>query len=151
MSSLAIAGFHGGSLAISGFSGLLGEPEPPVVTFATARDEFGAGTVTGLAVASGQVIVGPWQTTDRTQLEIKVHARGTVGFNLNYEFSTDKGSTWYVGTQRSSATVSEDDGAAYPEEAHFHVNVGYWWRISVFNKDASNSLDIAFEWRFHEY
>lgn len=113
--------------------------------------EYGAGSTTGISSLAGQKILGPWQTVDRTQLEVKLHVRGTTDFNLDYEFSTDQGTTWYVGEQKPSSAVSIDGGANYPKEAHGHFNVGYWWRISVWNLDAVNPLDIAFEWRFHEF
>jgi len=150
MSSLAISGLTGGGIATDGFSGPVDGPVPPVVTATGATHEYGAGTVATIHVGEGQVIIGPWQTIDRTQIEIKVAVRGDAAFDLNYEFSTDKGSTWYVGEQAASAVVSVDDGSNYANEAHFHVNVGYWWRISVFNTDVS-PLNIAFEWRFHEF
>lgn len=113
--------------------------------------EYGAGSVASVAALSGQILVGPWQTVDRRQYEIKVQARGTTTFNLNYEFSTDKGATWYVGEQVAAASVSIDDGANYAKEAHLHVNVGYWWRVSVYNTDTVNTLAVACEWRFHEH
>lgn len=113
--------------------------------------EYGASTLTGITHETGQAIIGPWQTTDRLQMRIEVCVRGTTDFNLNYEFSTDQGTTWYVGEQVASATVSVDDGSNYPKEAHGHFNVGYWWRISVWNRDTVNPLNIAYEWRLHEY
>jgi hypothetical protein len=150
VNSLAISGFRGGGLAIQGFSGLLGAPVPPAVTISGTNREYGAGKVTDIRASEGQLLIGPWQTVDRTQLEIKVYARGTSAFDLNYEYSTDRGTTWYVGDQRAAATVSEDDGGAYPYQAHFHLNVGYWWRVGVYNTGGS-ALDIAFEWRLHEF
>ena len=126
-----------------------GPPVPPVCAI-TGATEYGAGTATGVLNNTGQVIVGPFQTIDRDEMEIAVNVRATQAFHLNYEFSTDKGTTWYVGQQADSAAVSSDDGGAYGNQANIHFDVGYWWRISVFNASGS-TMDVAFEWRFHSF
>jgi hypothetical protein len=121
---------------------------PTLVSFGAV--EYGSGTLTNLSQSYGFVIVGPFQTTDRIQMRVKVLARGTSKFNLNYEFSTDQGTTWYIGEQKASTASSADDGSDYSQDAHANFNVGYWWRICVYNTDGSTE-NIAFEWRLHEY
>lgn len=147
---LVVPGFVGGIEWIPTRGLLPKMPVPPIVV-PVMGGEFGAGTALDVLPAEGQVIIGPWQTVDRTQLRIQVYARGTVPFDLNYEFSTDKGTTWYVGQQVAAAAVSADDGGSYAREAHGHFNLGYWWRISIFNTDGAIPLNSAFEWRLHEF
>ena len=125
----------------------------PIVPFSLSSLgawEYGAGTASSLPVGNGSTIVGPFQCQEREQMQVKVHAESANTFNLNYEFSTDKGTTWYVGQQVPSSTGTADDASGAVQQAHGHFNVGYWWRINLYNTD-STAENIVFEWRLHSY
>jgi hypothetical protein len=81
-------------------------------------------------------------------MSLVVRVVGTGAFNLNYEFSTDQGTTWYVGQQVASSTITADDGTAtYTQAANLNITVGYWWRVNIYNPGGSG-ITVAAEWRY---
>jgi hypothetical protein len=138
-------------------SGGLANPSPivviilTVVTASIGTQEVGAGTLAGLISGASAVIIGPFQTAERNQLRITVHLKSTVAANLDYEYSTDKGTTWFIGQQVASHVTTADDGVVgYNNEATYNFEIGWWWRISVRNT-AGGAGNMAFAWRLHWY
>lgn len=115
--------------------------------------EYGAMQSFALAATTAQILTPPnftaFQTTDRQHDALKVNAVGTGVFHLNYEFSTDQGTTWYVGQQVVSAAITVDgDAAGFTQGASFDLTVGWWWRVSMYNTTAG-PINVAAEWRFY--
>jgi hypothetical protein len=115
--------------------------------------DYGAMQAFALGATTAQILVPPlmtaFQTQERAAFNIVVHAAGSGIFHLNYEFSTDQGTTWYVGKQVVSATVVVDgDTATYTQAADFDISVGYWWRVSLYNT-TGGSINVVAEWRYY--
>jgi hypothetical protein len=77
-----------------------------------------------------------------------VRVSATGAFNLDYEFSTDMGTTWYVGQQVASSTITADDGTAlYTQNAVMNITVGWWWRVKIYNTTGGDITAVG-EWRY---
>lgn len=105
-----------------------------------------------LAGTTGVTITPParpgFQTQDRQDMSLVVRVVGDDVFNLDYEFSTDMGTTWYVGEQVTSSTITADDGSTgFTENAVMNITVGWWWRVNIYNPGAS-PINVAGEWRY---
>lgn len=116
--------------------------------------EYGAMIALALAATTAQVIVPPgqasgFQTQDRQDMRVICRVVGKGVIRLNYEFSPDQGTTWYVGKQAASAVITVDgDAAGFVNAAELDIPVGYWWRVSVYNTTAG-AIDIVGEWRYY--
>ena len=105
-----------------------------------------------LAATTGQTLVPPnlpaFQTQDRQDMSLVVRVVSDTAFNLDYEFSTDMGTTWYVGEQVASSTITADDGTSgFTQNAVMNITVGWWWRIKIYNP-GGGSINVAGEWRY---
>jgi hypothetical protein len=114
--------------------------------------EYGAMQAFSLADVTGQTLVPPnrpaFQTQDRQDMSLVVRVSATGAFNLDYEFSTDGGTTWYVGQQVASSTITADDGtASYTQNAVMNITVGWWWRVNIYNPGGS-PITVVGEWRY---
>lgn len=114
--------------------------------------EYGAMQAFSLADVTGQTLVPPnrpaFQTQDRQDMSLVVRVVGTGAFKLDYEFSTDQGTTWYVGEQVASHTITADDGTAlYVQNATLNITVGWWWRVNIYNA-SGGAITVAGEWRY---
>lgn len=101
---------------------------------------------------TGQKLVPPskpaFQTQDRLNMSLVARVVGTGAFKLDYEFSTDAGTTWYVGQQVASSTITADDGTAtYTQSAVISITVGWWWRLNIYNASGGD-ITVAGEWRY---
>lgn len=149
MNSIALGGFAGGGMGIDGFAGAQGAPVPPVVTGAAQNQEAGTGTITNILAGDYVVIKGPVQTPYRIALKEVINVQASGAFRLDYQFTTDFGTTWYTGRQIASAT-SAADGTAYTNRAHAKWDTGYFYRIVIYNSGASpiNAIyDKRFIWK----
>src|ERR1700723_2125872 len=87
--------------------------------------EWGAGIFTGLATATPLTLYPPQEPgiDNRTGLNFPIsqfastaggrgtqsmviNVAATQGFNLDYQYTTDGGTTWYIGDQAASSTVT---------------------------------------------
>lgn len=114
--------------------------------------EYGAMQAFAIANGTGQTLVPPslpaFQTQDRQDMSLVVRVSATGAFRLDYEFSTDMGTTWYVGEQVNSHTITSDDGTAtYTQNATINITVGWWWRVNIYN-GSGGSITAAGEWRY---
>lgn len=123
-------------------------PVVPATTTSRGTFEAGTGTIAGLAVGDMAILMGPWQTPFRISMKEVVSVQATGSFNLDYQFSTDNGTTWYQGNQVAS-TASFADGTAYANRAHMKIEPGWFWRIQITNT-AAVAIDAAYEKRFTE-
>jgi hypothetical protein len=130
--------------------------------------EWGAGIFTGLATATPLTLYPPQApgTDNRTNLPFPTSVfastsggRGTQsmvinvaaneGFNLDYQFTTDGGTTWYIGDQVASSTVTVDGGAAgYTNVASLNLQLGFQYRFQIYNNSGS-TLNGVYEWRLY--
>lgn len=70
-------------------------------------------------------------------------------FTLDYQFTTDGGTTWYIGYQVASTTVTVDGGAAgFTQNARMDIQLGYQYRVQYYNNSGSNGAG-AYEWRLY--
>lgn len=114
--------------------------------------EYGAMQAFVVPTATGQTLVPPslpaFQTQDRQDMSLVVRVVATGAFNLDYEFSTDMGTTWYVGEQVASSAITADDGTAlYVQNATMNITVGWWWRVKIYNTTGGD-ITAAGEWRY---
>ena len=114
--------------------------------------EYGALQAYSLAGTSGITILPSnmpsFKCEDRQDMSLVARVVGTAAFNLDYEFSTDLGITWYVGQQVASSTITADDGtASFTQNAVMNVTVGWWWRVNIYNPSGT-ALTVAAEWRY---
>lgn len=123
-------------------------PIVPPATSTYGTFEAGTGSIIGIPAGGSVILMGPWQTPFRVSLKevVSVQANGT--FNLDYQFSTDNGTTWYTGRQVPSV-VSAADGTATTNRAHMKIEPGWYWRIQITNTDAG-SINAVYEKRFTE-
>lgn len=129
--------------------------------------EYGAGSFTGLAATTALVLAPPqapgvdnrnggnypvlaaWTERDRQSMAILVNVACNGTFNLDYQFTPDNGTTWYVGSQIASTTVTVDGGAAgFTQAAQLNLQVGYQYRVQLYNTSGGN-LNGAYEWRLY--
>jgi len=132
----------------------------------TGQTEVGAGTITGLSTATAQTIWPPpasittasgaviapqtmWTCRERQGMYIEIYVVSDKAFKLDYQFTTDSGTTWYIGDQVSSATVTVDGGAAgYVNNASINIPVGYQFRCQVYQTSGGNAA-FAYEYRYY--
>jgi hypothetical protein len=108
--------------------------------------EAGNGTISNLLPGDSETIMGPISTPFRPSFREVVNVQGNGPFRLDYQFTSDGGTTWYQGLQVASTTTSAD-GTTTTNKAHVKLNVGVFWQIIVWNP-GPGSLDITFERRF---
>jgi len=119
---------------------------PPTVT--TYGDlEAGGGTIAGLHADFPWTIQGPLLTEFRDEMSLVVKARADQPFNLNYQFTTDGGTTWWQTSDQVNSSATTPDGGGYTQSAVMFPEAGFQWQIQVFNTSAS-PLNMAFEWRY---
>ena len=130
--------------------------------------EAGAGTITGLATATPQTIYPyPAAITQPNGVVLQPNSAGMVTvrerpgyyiamnvvsdnpFKLDYQFTSDGGTTWSIGNQVASATVTVDGGAAgFVNNAQLNFPVGYQWRVQVYQTSGGNAA-FNYEWRYY--
>jgi hypothetical protein len=116
-------------------------------TNAKGSKEAGAGQETGLAATTAAILFSSTYTRDREAMHLTVRAAGKGTFNLNYLFSPDDGTTWLIGKQVASGTVTVDGAtASYTQSAELDVQVGFNYKVELYNTSGS-TLDYAFEVR----
>lgn len=145
MNSIALNGFAGGGMGIDGFAGAQGAPVPPVVTGAAQNQEAGAATITNILAGDYVVLMGPIQLPYRQAFKEIFNASASGQFNLDYQFSTDSGTTWFTGRQTASS-VNAADGTAYTNKAHIKIEPGWFFRIVIYNRGAS-PIDVKYDKR----
>lgn len=136
MNSIALSGFAGGGMGIDGFAGSQGAPVPPVVTGAAQNQEAGTGTISNILAGDSVVLMGPIQWPYRAAVKEVVNVQATGPFHLNYQFTTDFGTTWYTGRQIASSTNGAD-GTTLTNRAHAKWEPGWFYRILIYNSGAS--------------
>lgn len=128
--------------------------------------EAGSLTITGLPTVTAQTIfptpivltlpngvtipIQPLHTCrERAGYYIAVNVTSDNAFKLDYQYTTDGGTSWYVGTQVASAAVTVDGGVAgYVNNATLNIPVGYQFRVQVYNSSVSTAA-YAYEWRYY--
>lgn len=132
--------------------------------------EYGAGTIGPLATVTAYTLFPPQNVTtltnqsipltpvpaltshvnrDRSSMALLVNVAADQAFHLDYQFSPDGGTNWYIGQQITSATVTVDGGTAgYTQSAVLNAQVGYQYRVQLWNTSGSN-LNAAYEWRLY--
>lgn len=136
MNSIALNGFAGGGMGIDGFAGSVGAPVPPVVTGAAQNQEAGTATITNILAGDFVVLMGPIQWPYRQSVKQVVNVQANGAFRLDYQFTTDFGTTWYTGRQIAS-TTSSADGTTTTNQAHAKWEPGWFYRVIIFNSGAS--------------
>lgn len=126
--------------------GAITPPPTPATATIIGTTEAATGTIAGIGAAGSYTLMGPWQTPFRISLKEVISVQATGTFNLDYQFTTDFGTTWYPGPQVVSST-SFADGTAYTQRAHMKIEPGFFWRIQVYNTSGV-TIDAAFERRF---
>lgn len=121
-------------------------PAPSVTTYGTI--EAGGGIIISLAAGASVVLMGPIQTPVRQGLRDPLFVSATGAFNLDYQYTTDGGTSWFVGSQVPSSTVSAD-GTLNTQAAHIHILSGFQWKIIITNTGAG-TIDAVFEKRLHD-
>lgn len=107
----------------------------------------GGGSATGLPNATASILLGPKQNTGQEATGIVLNIAATGTFRLNYLFSNDGGTSWLVGHQESSTTVTVDGGtASYTESAAVDISVGYHYKLEIYNTSGGN-IDYKYEVR----
>ena len=113
----------------------------------TGNDEAGAGVETGLADATAAIIRGMKKCTDRANMRIICSVGATGAFRLNYLFTTDAGTSWFIGKTVTASTVTVDGGTAlYVKSAQLDIPIGFQYKIEIYNI-AGTTNDYAFEFR----
>lgn len=151
MNSIALNGFAGGGMGIVGFAGSQGAPvppAPPVATGAAQNQEAGTGTITNILAGGSVVIMGAIQLPYRQSMKEVVNVQASGPFNLDYQFTTDFGTTWFTGRQIASST-SGADGTAYTNRAHAKWEPGWFFRIVIYNSGVS-AIDAVYDKRLLE-
>lgn len=137
----------------------------------TGAIEWGAGIFTGLATATPLTLFPPQKPANdnrtgppavpfptnvyastaggRGTQSIILNVAANEGFNLDYQYTTDGGTSWYIGDQVASSTVTVDGGAAgYTNVASINIQLGYQYRIQLYNNSGS-TLNGTYEWRLY--
>ena len=95
------------------------------------------------------ILPGPARITDRNGWRIIVSVAADQAFRLNYLFTPDNGTTWMVGKQVSSGTVTVDGGTAgYVKSAQLDVPLGAYFKVELYNASGS-VLNGGFEYRMY--
>jgi|ERR1700737_2156476 len=115
---------------------------PPTLT-SRGTTEAASGTAVGIPAGTGYILMGPIQTPVREGLKQIVSVQGSGPFNLDYQFTTDGGVTWYNGDQVPSTTTAAD-GTGMTNQAHIKVSPGFQWQVVVWNTGGS-SITVNFE------
>lgn len=133
--------------------------------------EWGAGIFTGLVTATPLTLYPPqvpgldnrtgppavpfptsvFASTagGRGTQSIVLNVAATHSFDLNYQYTTDGGTSWYIGDQVASGTVTVDGGVAnYTNAATINIQLGYQYRFQIYNNSGS-TLDGTYEWRLY--
>lgn len=121
---------------------------PPVVpptTTTYGTIEAGGGTVAALAAGATVTLIGTMQTPVRDPLRKTFFAAANGTFDLDYQFTTDGGTSWYTGKEVASSVVSAD-GTTYLNAAHFKITTGFQWRVVITNTSAP-AINVAYEHR----
>ncbi len=121
---------------------------PPVIPPSTTTygsEEAGTGIITALAAGDSVIIMGPIQLPYRSALREVINVQANGPFNLDYQFTTDFGTTWYTGRQIASATTGAD-GTAYTNKAHAKLDPGWFYRIIIYNSGGS-TINAVFDKR----
>ena len=80
-------------------------------------------------------------------MRIIVSAAATGAFRLNYLFTTDAGTSWFIGKTVTASTVVVDGGTAlYVKSAQLDIPIGYDYKIELYNIAGGNN-DYVAEWR----
>jgi hypothetical protein len=103
-------------------------PPAGITTFGTM--EAGGGTVTTLVAGASAIVAGPFLTPFRLSLREVIDVAANAAFNLDYQFTTDGGVSWYTGKQ-AAAIPTTADGTTYTFRARFKIEVGVYWRIRI--------------------
>jgi|ERR1700737_86374 len=134
----------------------------------TGTNDFGAGSFTGLGGTTALILFPPqapgpdlrnsgtsyptvpfYTASGRESEALVINVAANAAFNLDYQFTTDGGTTWYVGLQVASSTVTVDGGAAgFTQSATLNIQVGYQYRVSIYNTTGGN-LNGAYQWRLY--
>jgi len=142
-------------------------------TYAQANGELdnGSGLITAVPATTGFAILYPPQNPannnenglqyainkykmvqDRLRTRVVIRIAGNFAFNLDYQFTTDQGTTWYQsgGTdQIASSTITVDGATAgYTQAAKWDDDWGFQGRIIAFNTTGSIAA-YAYEWRLY--
>lgn len=104
-------------------------PVAPVVTLYGTM-EAGGGTIVGLTSGASSVIMGPIQTPGREGLRQSIFVQANGPFHLDYQFTTDGGTTWYTSKQVASVTTTLD-GTLWANEARLKVVTGFQFQIQI--------------------
>lgn len=129
--------------------------------------EYGAGVFSAIATAGGIVLCPPqnpgidsrtgvpyytplwFSANGRGSLALVVNVAADHAFTLDYQFTPDGGTTWYIGYQIASSTVTVDGGVAgNTQSARMDIQVGYQYRVQLWNASGSN-IAGAYEWRLY--
>ena len=110
-------------------------------------NEAGGGKETTLATATAAVIRAYKTSRDREARRMAVYAAATGDFRLNYFFTPDEGTTWYIGKQVASSAVTVDGGtASYLDSATLDLPIGYAYKVELYNATVGN-IDYTFDYR----
>lgn len=107
--------------------------------------EAGNGVVSNLLPGDSETIMGPINTPVNKSMKEVVFVQGTGTYNLDYMFTTDRGTSWFIGKQVASQVVSTD-GTTTVNQAHIKINPGVSWMVQVTNTSVG-SINITFEKR----
>lgn len=86
---------------------------------------------------------------ERTNVRRILHVAATGAFRINYMFTTDGGTSWFIGEQYSSAAVTVDGGTAlYTQAVNAEVHLGVDFRVQIYNPGGGS---IAYAYEVREY
>ena len=112
-------------------------------------DEAGAGLGTGLGTATAATIRAKKTCKDRQSMRLIVRASATGVFDLNYFFTPDGGTTWCIGKQVPSSTVTVDGGdAGYTQNAILDVAIGFDYKVELYQ---ATGVDITYAFELREF
>src|ERR1700689_5475397 len=71
---------------------------------------------------------------DRLRTRLVIRISGTFAFNLDYQFTTDQGTTWFNTIPIPSTTITVDGATAgYTQSAEYNDDWGFQGRVIAFN------------------
>ena len=139
-------------------------------TYAQANGELdnGSGLITAVPATTGFAILYPPQNPannnengnqyavnnykmvqDRLRTRLVIHVCSNFAFNLDYQFTTDQGTTWFNTVPIASTTITVDGATAgYTQAAEFNDDWGFQGRVIVFNTTGSIAA-YAYDWRLY--